>query len=240
VLAYSAVTTRRLPGLELRKSAHSSASQLNTSIRDVHASLLQNHDGCGEPCADISSSSTPCCSISFEPFMHDGANQPVFLPDCGHTYSRKTVELLFVFTQHPFIQCPVCQTKQLSLRSADEAKPNWYAIQQLPDPKLHPPSRASSSSGSFLFKQAKYVLSTLSIIAAISYLFLGNPLLLPVAFLKASRIIAAKLAFSRRPAVALLLKLCGYLLSSPFSSFFVLLLATPLAIWALAYLRASR
>ena len=76
------------------------------------------------------------CPVSDRAYTATGPEQPVFLPECGHTYSRRTVAGLFRAQRahgrsQTHIRCTLCITRQGKLASADECIPNWDTIQRL-------------------------------------------------------------------------------------------------------------
>jgi hypothetical protein len=80
-----------------------------------------------------------CCPVSDEPYTETGPHQPVFLPECGHTFARATVEQLVsnLRTIRPlrrYVLCPLCNTQQQSLERPDDCRPNWDTIYRLQRP----------------------------------------------------------------------------------------------------------
>jgi hypothetical protein len=73
------------------------------------------------------------CGITFEPYTQRWPRRPVFLPDCGHTFSEAAVQSLLRCRSDisASIRCPDCRTEQPSLRLVDDAPPNWEIIKLL-------------------------------------------------------------------------------------------------------------
>ena len=78
-----------------------------------------------------------CCPVTLEDFTPSGPNQPVFLPACGHTFSRVVVQNIIHVSRHVregatagVVRCPLCQTVQPRLR-ADSLVPNWDTIRRV-------------------------------------------------------------------------------------------------------------
>lgn len=92
------------------------------------------------------------CPISDCAYTETGAEQPVFLPDCGHTFSRGTVVSLFRTQRararsRTHIRCPLCNTNQVTLVAAEDCVPNWDAIQRL-QPQIRCTRKAARASTS--------------------------------------------------------------------------------------------
>jgi hypothetical protein len=72
-----------------------------------------------------------CCPISHEPYTETDTHQPVFLPDCGHTFSRASIEALVRRSRGIYVTCPLCMRPQQTLRCATDCRPNWDTIHHL-------------------------------------------------------------------------------------------------------------
>lgn len=82
------------------------------------------------------------CPVTMEHYASSGPNQPVFLPACGHTFSRIAVRNIIVVAQNAaarnasedpargMVRCPMCSTVQPHLR-VDDLKPNWDTIRRI-------------------------------------------------------------------------------------------------------------
>jgi hypothetical protein len=74
------------------------------------------------------------CPLSEEPYTAEGPRQPVFLPECGHTFSRESVETLIASLPKGSaarVTCPLCNRVQPDMRSARACHPNWDTIQRV-------------------------------------------------------------------------------------------------------------
>ena len=73
------------------------------------------------------------CSITMELFAESGPNQPVFLPACGHTFSRLGIERLIAHAHARAspVACPLCLAPQPGVADAACCIPNWSLIKQL-------------------------------------------------------------------------------------------------------------
>eukprot|EP00892_Ulva_mutabilis_P011165 jgi/Ulvmu1/8420/UM042_0127.1 len=82
------------------------------------------------------------CPVTMEHYSSSGPNQPVFLPACGHTFSRVAVRNIIVVARHiaarhsgddparGMVRCPMCSTVQPHLR-VEDLKPNWDTIRRI-------------------------------------------------------------------------------------------------------------
>lgn len=82
------------------------------------------------------------CPVTMEPYACSGPNQPVFLPACGHTFSRVAVRNIILLARNAaarnasedpasgMVRCPMCSTVQPRLRMED-VKPNWDTIRRI-------------------------------------------------------------------------------------------------------------
>lgn len=78
------------------------------------------------------------CPISLEPYAERGPHQPLFLPECGHTFSRVAIERLLERlrdTEKPgaraVLECPLCNTAQPCVHDVGSCKPNWNLIERI-------------------------------------------------------------------------------------------------------------
>lgn len=82
------------------------------------------------------------CPVTMEHYSSSGPNQPVFLPACGHTFSRIAVRNIILVARNAaarnagedlttgMVRCPMCSTVQPHLRMED-VKPNWDTIRRI-------------------------------------------------------------------------------------------------------------
>lgn len=82
------------------------------------------------------------CPVTMEHYASSGPNQPVFLPACGHTFSRIAVRNIIIVARNAaarnasddpalgMVRCPMCSTVQPGLRMED-VKPNWDTIRRI-------------------------------------------------------------------------------------------------------------
>jgi hypothetical protein len=81
------------------------------------------------------------CPVTLEEYTPTGATQPLFLPECGHTFSRTAIEnIIYVAVRNGAwedgvgqiapIRCPICLTPQPHLHIG-KCKPNWDTIRRM-------------------------------------------------------------------------------------------------------------
>ena len=82
------------------------------------------------------------CPVTMEHYASSGPNQPVFLPACGHTFSRVAVRNIILVSRNAaarnagedltagMVRCPMCSTVQPHLRM-EHVKPNWDTIRRI-------------------------------------------------------------------------------------------------------------
>lgn len=94
-------------------------------------------DGSREARNSLSENRSTQCGVTFMPYQRTGDQQPVFLPACGHTYSRAAIKDIFRHRTTAHIQCPRCLAEQTTLRSDTDCIPNWDLIHEVFDRPMH-------------------------------------------------------------------------------------------------------
>lgn len=83
------------------------------------------------------------CPVTFETYTERGPHQPLFLPECGHTFSRVAIERLLERLQDAgkpgaeaaVLECPLCNTAQPRVHEVASCKPNWHLIERITSSK---------------------------------------------------------------------------------------------------------